>query len=166
MVTPKFTEGFSMTRRTLFSAVAALLVAGLAVGSAQAQGTTDGKPGGRRGHEGFMQKKLGLTDEQAKQVREVMVQQGEARKKNGQAVRDANTELRRLVLNGADEGTVRAKQTDVTNLMAESVRLRVEGLKQISPILTPEQRQKLAEMKMGDHHGRRGKHPRPQANQG
>lgn len=156
-----------MRRRTLFSAAAALLVAGLAVGSAQAQGPTDGKPRGRAGHEGFMQKKLGLSDEQAKQVRDVMAQQGEARKKNGQTLRDANHELRRLVLNGADEGTIRAKQTDVANLMAESVRLKVEGLKQISPILTPEQRQKFAEMRMGEgHHGRRGgKHPRPQGTQ-
>jgi Spy/CpxP family protein refolding chaperone len=150
-----------MTRRTWLSAIAAVLVAGAAVGTVHAQ---QAAPGGR--HAGWMQKKLGLSDDQAKQVRDVMAQQGDAHRKNGEALRQTNAELRRLVLNGADEAAVRAKQTDVANLMAESVRLRVEGLKQISPILTPEQRQKFAEMSMGDHHGRRGhRGPRPQGQQ-
>ena len=153
-----------MTRRTWLSAIAAVLVAGAAVGTVHAQATPGSTPGGRHG--GWMQKKLGLSDDQAKQVRDVMAQQGDAHRKNGEALRQTNAELRRLVLNGADEATVRAKQTDVANLMAESVRLRVEGLKQISPILTPEQRQKFAEMSMGDH-GRRGHRggPRPQGQQ-
>ena len=155
-----------MTRRTWLSAIAAVLVAGAAVGTVHAQQPTPGStPGGR--HSGWMQKKLGLSDDQAKQVRDVMAQQGDAHRKNGEALRQTNAELRRLVLNGADEATVRAKQTDVANLMAESLRLRVEGLKQISPILTPEQRQKFAEMSIGDHHGRRGHRgaPKPQGQQ-
>ena len=155
-----------MTRRTWLSVLAAVLVAGTVVGTVHAQQATPGStPGGRQG--GWMQKKLGLSDDQARQVRDVMTQQGDAYRKNGEALRQVNTELRRLVLNGADEATIRAKQTDVTNLMAESVRLRVEGLKQISPILTPEQRQKFAEMSTGDHHGRRGPRgaPKPQGQQ-
>ena len=159
-----------MTRRTWLSAIAAVLVAGFAVGTVSAQqGTPGTPPGGPAGHGSWMQKKLGLSDDQAKQMRDVMAQQSDARRKNGEALRQANGELRRLVLNGADDATVRAKQTDVANLMAESVRLHVEGLKQISPILTPEQRQKFAEMSMGGHRGGHHGGPRgarPQGQQG
>jgi Spy/CpxP family protein refolding chaperone len=156
-----------MIRRTWLSAIAVALVAGLSVGAAHAQPLAPGgKQGGHSGHE-RMQKKLGLTDEQAKQMRDVMTAQKDAQRKNGQALRDANQELRRLALSGADDATLRAKQTDVANLMAESVRLKVEGLKQIAPILTPEQRQKLAEMRM-DHHRGRGHRggPKTQGQQG
>lgn len=155
-----------MTRRSWFLGLTAALAAVFAVASAQAQpGGTPG--GGRPSHEGFLQKKLGLSDDQAKQMRQIHESQADARKQNMQSLRTAEQELRRAVLSGTDEATVHARQTDVANLMAESIRLRVENLKQVSSILTPEQRQKFAEM--GQHrgpHGGRGKHPRPQGQQG
>lgn len=159
-----------MTRkRWIFSLVAPALVAAVALGAAQAQPPAPGAPGGQGGpagkrfsHEGFMQKHLGLSEDQAKQLKQIHEQQAEARRRNMQAFHEANKQLRQLALDGADEATVRAKQTDVANLMAESLRMRVDQLKQIGPILTPEQRQKFVEM--GERGGRRGgKHrgPRP-----
>ena len=147
--------------RSLVLGLAAAVAATIVAGSVHAQPTT---PSGHGRHSpvDFLQKKLGLSDDQTKQVRQVHEMQADAHRKNMQALHAAQQELRRAVLNNADEATLRARQTDVTNLMAESVRLRVEGLKQISPILTPEQRQKLADMGPGRGHGpRRGSDMRP-----
>jgi Spy/CpxP family protein refolding chaperone len=171
-----------MTRnRLMLSVVAPLLVGGLALGVAQAREPgpgaggpgTQGGPGGHAGkrmsHEGFLQKHLGLSEDQAKQVKQIREQQAEARRRNMQALHEANRELRQLVLNGGDEAAVRAKQTEVSNLMAESLRLRIDELKQIAPLLTPEQRQKFAQMGEGGPrrggHGGPGRGPRPQGTQ-
>lgn len=164
-----------MTRkRWIFSLIAPALVAAVALGAAQAQQPAPAGPGGQAGpggkrfsHEGFMQKHLGLSEYQARQLKQIREQQAEARRRNMQSLHEANTQLRQLVLNGADEATVRAKQTDVTNLMAESLRMRVDELKQIAPILTPEQRQKFVELgERGGHrggpHGGPGRGPRTQ----
>ena len=148
--------------RSLFLGLAAVVAATVVAGSVQAQPTTPGAPGEPHGRRDFLQRKLGLTDDQAKQVRQIHEMQADAHRKNMQALHAAQRELRLAVLNGADEATVRARQTDVTNLMAETVRLRVESLKQISPILTPEQRQKLADMAPGRGHGPRRGDMRPQ----
>ena len=149
--------------RSLFLGLAAVVAVTVVAGSVQAQPATPGGAGGQHGRGDFLQKKLGLSEDQAKQVRQIREMQADAHRKNMQALHAAQQELRRAVLNGADETTVRARQTDVTNLMAESVRLRVESLKQISPILTPEQRQKLADMAPGRGHGpRRGGEMRQQ----
>ncbi len=165
-----------MTRkRWIFSLIAPALVAAVAFGAAQAQQPgpggpgAQGSPGGKRfSHEGFMQKHLGLSEDQAKQLKQIHEQQAEARKRNMQALRDANQQLRQLAVNGADEATLRAKQTDVTNLMAESLRLRVDELRQVAPLLTPEQRQKFVEMgarggHRGGPHGGPGRGPRTPA---
>lgn len=147
--------------RSLVLGLAAAVAATVVAGSVQAQPTTPGSHG-RHSPVDFLQKKLGLSDDQTTQVRQVHEMQADAHRKNMQALRAAQQELRRAVLTDADEATLRARQTDVTNLMAESVRLRVEGLKQISPILTPEQRQKLADMGPGRERGpRRGGDMRP-----
>lgn len=153
-----------MIRKTRTGALIAAVVVTLAAGAAWAQspappGTPPpaGSGGMHRGPGAWLQQKLGLSDDQAKAIREVHQQQAEARKRQMAALHQAQQDLRRLALNGADDATLRAKQTDVTNLLAEGVRLRTEMLKQVGPILTPEQRQKLADL--GDRMPR-GRHMR------
>ena len=65
-----------------------------------------------------------------------------------------------MALNGADDATLQVKQTEVQNLLAQSMQQRLAALKQIGPILNADQREAFAKMMEGGwrHHGR----PHPQ----
>ena len=104
----------------------------------------------------WLQKKLGLTDVQAQQIREIQAKDFANQKQNWQTLRQAQGELRRLALSGADSRTLTAKQTEVQNLLNQTVQARVNMLTQIGPILSPEQREAYA--KMMDHGPRRHGH--------
>ena len=101
----------------------------------------------------WLQKKLGLTDVQAQQIREIQAKDFANQKQNWQTLRQAQGELRRLALSGADSRTLAAKQTEVQNLLNQTVQARVNTLTQIGPILSPEQREAYATMM---DHGPRG----------
>jgi Spy/CpxP family protein refolding chaperone len=107
-----------------------------------------------------LQKNLGLTDAQVTQIRAIYGQQREAHKQLGQSLRQARTDLRQLALNAGDATAIAAKKAEVAQLMAQGLDLRVQTLQQIGPILTPEQRDKLAQM--GSHAMWRGhRHHKP-----
>ena len=101
----------------------------------------------------WLQKKLNLTDVQAQQIREIRAKDFASQKQNWQTLRQAQGELRRLALSGADSRTLAAKQTEVQNLLNQTVQARVNTLTQIGPILSPEQREAYAQMM---DHGPRG----------
>jgi len=101
----------------------------------------------------WLQKKLNLTDVQAQQIREIRAKDFASQKQNWQTLRQAQGELRRLALSGADSRTLAAKQTEVQNLLNQTVQARVNTLTQIGPILSPEQREAYATMM---DHGPRG----------
>jgi Spy/CpxP family protein refolding chaperone len=116
--------------------------------------------------ESRLQKKLGLTDDQLQAFRQLHATRDiEARRQQHRALRAAETELRRLALNGADEATLAAKQAEIQTLRAQQMQQRVDALKQIGPILSAEQREAFAAMM---ERGPRGHHrghqhgPRPQ----
>jgi Spy/CpxP family protein refolding chaperone len=113
-----------------------------------------------RSWESRLQQKLGLRDDQVQAIRQIHQSQAETRKQHGQALRQAQAELRRLVLSEADQPSIEAKQAEVQQLIAQSVAMRVKTLQQIVPLLTPEQRQKYAEMMEKGGHVRH--HRRPQ----
>ena len=103
----------------------------------------------------WLQKKLGLTDVQAQQIREIQAKDFATQKQTWQALRQAQGELRRLALSGADQATLSAKQTEVQNLMNQSMQARLNTLQQIGPILSPEQREAFAKiMEHGPRHHR------------
>ena len=108
----------------------------------------------------WLQKKLGLTDVQAQQIRDIRTKDFANQKQNWQALRQAEGELRRLALSGADARTLSAKQTEIQNLIAQSMQARVNTLQQIGPILSPEQREAYAKLM---EHGPRHHHMRRQA---
>jgi len=138
-----------------------LTVLGLALGllgpaavlADQANPSTDGKP---RYHQKF-QEKLGLTDDQMTRIREVWQRQRESARPVFQALRQANRQLRELALNGAKDDAIQAKVAEIEGLQGQALQLRVNTLREISPLLTDEQRQKLAQLSpMGGHrHHRR-----------
>lgn len=142
-----------MTRTPWTRAVALAVTAILVATTAAVAGGPHGHTMKHRSFEGGLQKRLGLSDQQAQAIREVHVRQAESRKQHAQALRQARIDLRQLVLSDGDESAIAAKQAEVARLLAESVQMRVNTLKQIGPILTPEQREKYAQ----GWHGR-GRH--------
>jgi Spy/CpxP family protein refolding chaperone len=105
---------------------------------------------------GRMKDRLGLTDDQAKAIREVYQRQAQGGRERWQKLRAAQKELRQLAIKGGDEAAVRAKSAEVQKLMSEGLEARVKALQEIAPILTPEQREKFAAMELGPR-GRRGR---------
>src|SRR5262245_29123806 len=107
------------------------------------------------GHMNRFQQALGLTDDQMTAIRQVQAQQAPKQKQLRQTMRQTQSELRQLALNGGDPAAIQAKQAEVAQLVNQSVALRVESLQAMAPILNPEQRAKLAQM--GEKgYGRRG----------
>ena len=103
------------------------------------------------------QQQLGLSDDQMQAIREVRARHAASGKQVWQSLRQAQSELRQLALNGGDQAAIQAKTAEVSQLLSQSVAMRVASLQEISPILTPEQRAKFAQMgpRMFGHRGGR-----------
>ena len=93
-----------------------------------------------------MQQNLGLSDDQVNAIRQIHEQQRDARRQLWQSLRQAQTDLRQLALSGGDAAAIAAKKTEIGQLLAQGVDLRVQTLQQIGPLLTVEQRDKLAQL--------------------
>ena len=93
-----------------------------------------------------LQQNLGLTDDQVTQIRGIFQQNRDQHKQLGQSMRQKQTELRQLVLNAGDANVIAAKKAEVAQLMAQGLDLRVQTLQQIGPVLSQDQRDKLAQM--------------------
>jgi Spy/CpxP family protein refolding chaperone len=149
-------------RRGLTLVLTALLLGSVA--AAQAAEATKGEPGhGPRGAR--LKEALGLSDEQTQAIRDIMRKNAEGHRQQHQALRQAQRDLRQLVMTGAEDTAVQAKKTEIEQLLAQTVEMRLNALKEIAPVLTPEQRAKFAETMeqyrghRGHRHGPRG--PRP-----
>jgi Spy/CpxP family protein refolding chaperone len=111
-----------------------------------------------------LQQNLGLSDDQVNAIRQIHQGQRDARRQLWQSLRQAQTDLRQLALSGGDAAAIAAKKTEVGQLLAQGVDLRVQTLQQIGPLLTADQRDKLA--KLGPAAMWRGRHHAPKAPQG
>ena len=125
--------------------VAALVASSVLTAATVTQAQQPPAPQGHRMLSG-LQKNLGLTDDQVNQVRTVFQQQRDARRQLWQSMRQAQTDLRQLALNSGDAGAIAAKKAQVAQLMGQGLELRIQTLQQIAPILTQEQRDKLAQL--------------------
>jgi Spy/CpxP family protein refolding chaperone len=143
--------------RTLMALIPGLILA-LAMVAGAADTATASEP--LSGHASRFQRVLGLTDDQMNSIRQLFAERAADRKHLSQSLQQAQAELRQLALTGGDPAAIQAKQAEVSQLLAQSVAMRVESLQAIAPILTPEQRAKLAQLDL--HIGRRGGHrPHP-----
>lgn len=140
-----------MTRRFAVLVVAAALLVSGTVAWAAADDPAAPPRHERHGHK--FQQWLGLTDDQMTQIRALRQRDAEAWKQTGTALRKAQSELRELALGGGSADAIQAKQTEVQQLFGQMVQLRVKQLQELAPLLTEEQRQKLAQGRPG--HGRR-----------
>jgi Spy/CpxP family protein refolding chaperone len=130
------------------------LAATLAMTAAAWAGGPDKASSGGHGYH-RMQDKLGLTDEQVAAIKEINARRAGERKQLVQSLRQARAELKQAALNGGD---VKAKAAAVTALVGQMTELRAATLQEISPILTPEQREAMTKMDL-EHRHHRG--PRP-----
>jgi len=147
--------------RTAVLALVGTLFVGVAAYAADPPATTDQH---RQAYESRLQQKLGLTADQVQKLRDIHTRDFAAQKQNWQALRQAQSELRRLALNGADNATLQAKETEVQNLMTQSLQARVNGLKEVGAVLTPDQREAYAKM-MDSPRGHGHRHPKPATQQ-
>jgi Spy/CpxP family protein refolding chaperone len=106
-----------------------------------------------------LQQSLGLTDEQVKAIQEVNGRYAESRKQTWQTLRQKQRELRQMALNGSDPAAIHAKTAEVAQLLSQAITLRVQSLQEIAPLLTQEQRNKLAQMGPAMHWRRGGQQP-------
>jgi Spy/CpxP family protein refolding chaperone len=95
---------------------------------------------------GRLQEKLNLTPDQATAVREAFARDGAAERQIWQSLREAQGELRRLALDGAEPTALAQKAAEIQRLMAQELQLRVQRLQAIGAILTPEQRAAFAQL--------------------
>ena len=146
------------TPRTVLALGSALLLGSLVTGSvASAQTPTPPTQQNQQQWQdkmlGRLQQKLGLSTDQVNQIKQVQDRHRDERRQIFTSLRQANSELRQLALTGTDDAALQQKTAQVQSLVGQSIALRAQTLKEIAPILTPEQRQAWAQMK---HGGRRG----------
>jgi Spy/CpxP family protein refolding chaperone len=146
------------TSRTVLALGSALLLGTLTMGSvASAQTPAPPAPQNRQARQdkmlGRLQQKLGLTDDQVTQIRQVQDRHRDARRQIYTSLRQANGQLRQLALTGTDDAALQQKTSEVQALVGQSIALRAQTLREIAPILSPEQRQAWAQMKHGRGHG-------------
>ncbi len=125
------------------SVVVGLLVIPLVLGVALV--SSDAHP--RRASLERLQTELGLSQEQVQAIRQLHQGQRDVRRQLHVSLRQSRQELREAVLTGVDASAVQAKTHEVQQLAAQAVQYRVDTLQAVSQILTPEQRDKLRELR-------------------
>ena len=151
-----------------FRAATLTLVAALLTTSAAYAADPPANTGRYSRWESRLQQKLNLSEDQLAAFRQLHASRDvQAQRAQFKALRTAQGELRRLALNGADDATLQAKETEVQNLLAQSMQQRLAALKQIGPILHPDQREVFAKMMEGGwrHHGRSHMQQQPSTQQ-
>lgn len=87
---------------------------------------------------------LNLTPAQASQMQGIREKYHGQISQTRQQLKQARTELRQLMVNGASESQARAKFQQVQQLESKMAELRFQSMMEINTILTPAQRQQLA----------------------
>jgi Spy/CpxP family protein refolding chaperone len=98
-----------------------------------------------------LQAELGLSDDQVQAIRQAHEGQRDARKQLRHSLRETRRTLREMVIDGVDDATVQQQTAALQQLLGQAVQLRMESLRAVSQILTPEQRQKFRELRSRWH---------------
>jgi len=117
-------------------------------------------PGQQGRYAAHLQRRFNLTDDQMTIIRDAFKRHADERRQLGQALGLARTDLRQLALNGGAPDAIGAKTAEIQQLLGQGIALRVKVLQEISPSLTPEQREKMAQSGFfGGHRRHHGKRP-------
>ncbi len=141
---------FNVSMKTIklltIATAAAIIVGGLT--SATAQNANESATGAGPGRGRILQriaKKLNLTDDQRSQVKTVLVADKDTLKSLFGQLHDARTNLRAAIhASDANESAVRAASAKVAGVEADLAVERMKLYGKIAPILTDEQRRKIA----------------------
>ena len=111
----------------------------------------------RYGGEGIkkLTEKLDLTDEQSTQIDAIHEKYRAANEENYQQLQEAREEMRSLLTSDANPDRLRQQHQQMQSLRQQLANSRFEAMLEVREVLTPEQRQKMADM-MAQHRGRRG----------
>jgi len=136
------------TIKLLAITTAAAIIAG-GLTSAPAQDTNDSAAGTRPGHGQILQRiarKLNLTDDQKSQIKAVLSVDKDMLKSLFGQLHDARKNLRAAIrANGTNESAVRAASAKVASVEADLAVERMKLYGKIAPLLTDEQRRKIAD---------------------
>jgi Spy/CpxP family protein refolding chaperone len=94
-----------------------------------------------------LREQLGLTDDQVTAIKEARARNWESMRETVRALRAARRAFRELVLADADEAAFAAKAAEVRELSGQVLEARARTLQEVARILTPEQREKLRELR-------------------
>jgi hypothetical protein len=94
-----------------------------------------------------LREQLGLTDDQVTAIREIRARHWQSMRETLRALREARRTLREMVLADADDATFTAKAAEVRELAGQALEARARTFQEVARILTPEQRQKLRELR-------------------
>lgn len=138
-------------RKHLLLAVAAVVGLGsVALAARPEQAPEPGPPGrpGRRPPAAMLKEELGLNEAQVGQLRKLRADQRKAAIRRRADMAIARMELDELL--GAatvDDKAVSAKVKELSDLQAASLRARVDGRMALHRVLTPEQHEKMKELR-------------------
>ena len=94
-----------------------------------------------------LREQLDLTDDQVKSIKEIRARHWQSMRETVRALRDARRALREMALADADDATFTAKAGEVRELSGQLLEARARTLQEVARILTPEQREKLRELR-------------------
>jgi Spy/CpxP family protein refolding chaperone len=94
-----------------------------------------------------LREQLGLTDDQVKSIKEIRARHWQSMREMVRSLRDARRALREMALADVDEATFTTKAAEVRELSGQVLEARARTLQEVARILTPEQREKLRELR-------------------
>ena len=99
--------------------------------------------------------KLDLTEEQSTQIEAIQEKYRAANEENYQQLKQVRDEMRSLLSSDANPNQLRQQHQEMQSLRQQLGNNRFEAMLEVRDILTPEQRQQMADM-MAQRRGRRG----------
>src|SRR5262245_2051124 len=95
-----------------------------------------------------LREQLGLTDDQVKAIKEIRSRHWQSMRETVQALREARRALREMAwADSTDDAAFTAKAAEVRELSGQVLEARVRTLQEVARVLTPEQREKLRELR-------------------
>jgi Spy/CpxP family protein refolding chaperone len=89
---------------------------------------------------------LNLTQEQMQRLDALQQQSKKQMEQPRQALRQARQDLANLMASNADENAIRAKHNQLQQLQQQMANVRFQNMLEMRKVLTPEQRQRFAQL--------------------
>ena len=93
-----------------------------------------------------LMQELNLTQEQMQRLDALQQQSKKQMEQPRQALRQARQDLANLMASNADENAIRAKHNQLQQLQQQMANVRFQNMLEMRKVLTPEQRQRFAQL--------------------